>query len=211
MKFLSEALQAYVAEHCPPEPPLLAALRRETHLKILYPQMISSVVQGRWLAFLSKLMAPVRILEIGAFTGYSTLCLAEGLAADGKLISIEQHPEREAMIRKYVDKAGISQQVDLRIGDAAEELPKLSGSFDLVFLDADKANYPLYLELVVPLLRPGGLLIADNVLWHGHVLGEGKSKEILGIKGFNAAVMADERVEGLLMGVEDGLFLVRKG
>lgn len=210
MKFLSKALQAYVAEHSPPEPALLVELRRETHLKILYPQMISSAVQGRWLAFLSKLMAPSRILEIGAFTGYSTLCLAEGLVPEGKLISIEQNPERKALIQKYVDKAGISRQLDLRIGDAADELPKLSGPFDLVFLDADKANYPRYFELVVPLLRPGGLLIADNVLWHGHVLGDGKSKEILGIKEFNAAVMADERVEGMMMGVEDGLFLVRK-
>jgi predicted O-methyltransferase YrrM len=210
MKFLSEALQAYVAEHCPSEPPLLAELRRETHLKILYPQMISSAVQGRWLAFLSKLVSPTRILEIGAFTGYSTLCLAEGLAADGTLVSIEQHPEREALIRKYVGKAGFSQQLDLRIGDAAALLPEVTGLFDLVFLDADKGNYPLYFELVVPLLRPGGLLIADNVLWHGHVLSERQDKETLGIQGFNAAIMADERVEGIMMGMEDGLFLVRR-
>lgn len=210
MKYLSEALQVYVARHCPPEPPLLAELRRETHLKILYPQMISSVVQGRWLSMLSKLVSPTRILEIGAFSGYSTLCLAEGLAPNGKVISIEQNPEREALIQKYVEKAGIDQLVELRIGDAAALLPEVSGPFDLVFIDADKANYPLYFELVVPLLRPGGLLVADNVLWHGHVLSERKDKETVGIKGFNAAVMADDRVEGLLMGVEDGLFLVRK-
>ncbi len=210
MKFLSEALQAYVAAHRPAEPPLLAELRRETHLKILYPQMISSAIQGRWLAFLSKLLRPRRILEIGAFTGYATLCLAEGLAPDGEIISLEQNPERESLIRKYVAKAGLSERVDLRIGDAAALLPELSAPFDLVFLDADKANYPLYFELVVPLLRSGGLLIADNVLWHGHVLGEGTNKEILGIKAFNEAVMADERVEGMILGVEDGLFLVRK-
>ena len=210
MKFLSEALQAYVASHCPPEPPLLAELRRETHLKLLYPQMISSVVQGRWLAFLSQLLAPQRVLEIGTFTGYATLCLAEGLQPMGQLLTLEQNPERESLIRKYIQKAALTAQIDLRIGDAAELLPSLSAPFDLIFLDADKANYPLYYEHCMRLLKPGGLLIADNVLWHGQVLEVARNKETRGIQAFNAAVQQDEGCQALMLPVEDGLFLIQK-
>ena len=193
------------------EPALLSELRRETHLKVLYPQMLSSALQGRFLSFFSHMLRPNRILEIGTYTGYSCLCLAEGLAAEGLLTTIEVNPERESLIRKYLEKADLSDRVQLLFGPALEVLPSLSEKQDLVFLDADKAHYPEYYEAAVPMLRPGGILIADNVLWHGKVVDPSvTTKEVKGIRRLLKMVEADSRVEQVFLPLWDGWLLVRK-
>lgn len=204
-------LLGYVQAHSAPEPPLLARLRRETHLKVLYPRMLSSPVQGRLLALISRLLRPRRILEVGTFTGYSSICLAEGLPADGQLITLEKNPELGFMIHPYLKAAGISEQVDVRFGPALEQLPALSPPFDLAFIDADKGNYRSYYQRIMPLLRPGGLLMADNVLWDGKVAdAQYQDKETRGIREFNEAVQADPQAFPLLLPLDDGLMLAMK-
>jgi predicted O-methyltransferase YrrM len=204
-------LLQYADLHSSPEPPLLADLRRETHLKVLYPQMLSPILQGRFLAFLSQLFRPRRILEIGTFTGYSCLCLSEGLPPEGRIITIEVNPEREKMIRKWVQKAGKVDQIDLRIGPAIELIEEAEGPFDLVFIDADKANYSQYYQQVMPKLREGGLILADNTLWHGKVLNPVfKDKETKGIRAFNELVQNDPRAENVLLPSWDGIMMIRK-
>lgn len=202
---------AYALNKSSPEPELLKRLRRETHLKVLYARMLSSPFQGRLLAMLSRLIRPKRILEVGTFTGYSTICLAEGLKAEGKLITLEKNIELKYLIEQYLKEACIFDRVELNFGDALESIPQLADSFDLVFLDADKANYLTYYELILPKLHKGSLLIADNVLWYGKVLDENaKDKESRGIRSFNDFVSRDERVSSLLLPIEDGLMLVWK-
>ncbi|MEM7654610.1 MAG: O-methyltransferase [Bacteroidota bacterium] len=209
--FFPKDLIQYVDEHSETEPEDLYHLRRETHVKVLYPQMLSPAGQGRLLSFFSQLLRPKRILEIGTFTGYSCLCMAEGLAEDGQIVTIEVNPERERLIRKWVCKRGMEQVIDLRFGPALEVLPEVAGPFDWIFLDADKANYPAYYELAMPKLRPGGLLIADNVLWHGKVVDQSATdKETLAIRAFNRMVQADTQAQNLLLPAWDGLMLVKK-
>lgn len=208
---LSSEILAYALAKASSEPALLARLRRETHLKVLYARMISSPLQGRLLAMLSRLARPKRILEVGTFTGFSAICLCEGLQEDGEMITIEKNEELNFIIEPYHQEAGISQQVDVRFGDAKEMIPTVEGTFDLIFLDADKANYTTYYELLIPKLKQGGLLIADNVLWFGKVLNEAyQDKESVGIRAFNDLVSQDERVESLLLPLEDGLMLAWK-
>jgi caffeoyl-CoA O-methyltransferase len=208
---LSPSLEAYLRDMSSPEPELLQRLHRETHLKMLYPRMLSGHLQGRLLALLSHLMAPKRILEIGTYTGYSALCLGEGLPPEGHITSLELDPERGWLIRKYLEAAGLSERVTVHFGRALDILPSLEGPFDLVFIDADKANYPSYYEHTLPMVSPGGLLIADNVLWDGKVVDESvRDKETLGIRRFNALVRDDPRVESLILPLRDGMTLIRK-
>ena len=172
--------------------------------------MLSGHVQGRFLSLIAKLMHPRRILEIGTFTGYSALCLAEGLAGDGVLTTLEANDELENLIRTYIHAAGFSKKIDLRIGDALEIIPTLDDVFDLVFIDAAKRDYPTYFDLVVPKVRSGGLIIADNILWSGRVAEEIKDLDTTIIDGFNKKVLADGRVECLLLPLRDGLMMARK-
>lgn len=210
-QFLPPEIIELAAKMSSSEPELLTALRRETHVKVLYPQMLSSPLQGRFLSFFSHILRPERILEVGTYTGYSCICMAEGLSAKGKITTIEINPERESLIRKYLDQAGIADQVELLIGSALDILPDLSGSFDLVFLDADKAHYPDYLDMIIPLLSPQGMLIVDNVLWHGKVLYATKmTKEVTGIRRLLDKVQADDRLEQVFLPLWDGWLLARK-
>lgn len=210
MPLIDSAILAYCEAHSSPEPPLLHALRRETHLQVLYPQMLTDPLQGRLLATLSRLMRPQHILEVGAFTGYSCLCLAEGMAPGGHLTTIEVDPERESRIRRYLHLAGRQEQVTLHIGDAKAVIADLSGPFDLIFLDADKANYPVYYELLFSKWAIGGWLIADNVLWQGQVLEPPKNKETRGLSRFNEQLQQDPRIEVMVLPLRDGLTLARK-
>lgn len=210
MPLIDPEIQRYLEHNSEPETELLHQLRRETYLQVLLPQMITDPVQGQLISMLSRLIAPKRILEVGTFTGYSCLRMAEGLAAEGEIVSIEVEPQRESRIRKYLELAGIADLTTLLIGDAMQIIPKLEGPFDLVFLDADKAHYPEYYEMIFPMLSDNGWILADNVLWQGKVLGEGKNKETRGLKKFNEIVRNDSRVEVLMLGLRDGLSLIRK-
>ena len=212
---MTDPIQTYAELHTAPEPPLLARLTRETHLQVLMPRMSSGHVQGRLLSMLSQLVRPRRILEIGTFCGYAALCLAEGLAADGLLHTIEIDPEKEARIRRYVVEAGLAAQVQVHIGAALDVLPGLVDEvWDLVFIDADKRSNDAYFEAVIEQVRPGGLLIVDNVLWGGKVLPEytlkSGDKDTSLVRAFNDKVARDKRVEPVFLPLRDGLLLLRK-
>ena len=212
--YTPDEAQLYADRHTTPESPLLARLNRETHVQVLHARMLSGHAQGRLLSMLSHMIRPRRVLELGAFTGYSALCLAEGLAPDGELHTVEQNPELEDRIRRYVQEAGLDGRVHLHIGDARHILPALAESWDLVFIDADKINNDTYYELVLPQVRPGGFLLIDNVLWNGKVLDshpvKPSDKDTLAVRAFNAKVQQDPRVENVLLPLRDGLLLVRK-
>jgi predicted O-methyltransferase YrrM len=213
MDFIPPDLAQYAEAHTSPEPEVLRQLNRETHAKVLSPRMLSGHLQGRVLALLSHLLKPLRVLEIGTYTGYSALCLAEGLAEGGKVITLDVNEELERMVRNYVQKAGMADRVDFRIGRAADLIPLLVETFDLVFIDADKANYGLYYDLVFDKVRPGGIIVADNVLWSGKVVqpeAVKKDKELRAILAFNARIQKDDRVENILLPLRDGLMVVRK-
>ncbi|RPD50183.1 O-methyltransferase [Hymenobacter sediminis] len=212
--YSADETQLYADRHTTPESPLLARLNRETHVQLLYARMISGHAQGRLLSMLSHMVRPWRVLELGTFTGYSALCLAEGLAPDGVLHTIEQNPELEDRIRRYVREAGQEQQIQLHIGDARRIIPTLPETWDLVFIDADKINNDTYYELVLPQVRPGGFVLIDNVLRSGQVLDsyvvKPSDKDTQAVRAFNDKVQADERVENVLLPLRDGLLVVRK-
>ncbi len=194
------------------EDPVLRQLNRDTHANVIYPRMLSGHIQGKFLEFISYLLNPLRILEIGTYTGYSAICLARGLRNGGKLITIEKNDELADFPGKYFKKAGVADRIDHRIGDAAEIIPALNELFDLVFIDAEKKDYLLYYELVIDKVRPGGFILADNVLWDGKVLDPKKytDKETEGIIRFNAFIKEDSRVENVIVPLRDGISLIRK-
>jgi caffeoyl-CoA O-methyltransferase len=210
MNFLDPNLEAYVAKHSEQEPELLQKLARETHLKVLQPRMLSGAYQGRLLAVLSKLTSPKRILEIGTYTGYSALCLAEGLKADGQIDTIDKDEELTDMQRSYFDASGFGKQIFQHLGNAAEIIPAIEGTFDFVFIDADKEQYPLYFDLIVDRVCSGGLIIADNVLWSGKVMESAVDEATQSLQVFNKKVADDKRVETVILPVRDGLTLLRK-
>lgn len=212
---MTDPTQDYADQHTAPEPPLLAQLTRETHLQTMMPRMSSGHAQGRLLSMISHLIKPRRVLEIGTFCGYATLCLGEGLAEDGVLHTIEIDPERESRIRRYVAAAGLTERVQLHIGTALAVLPTLADEvWDLVFIDADKQQNAAYFEAVVNQVRPGGLLIVDNVLWSGKVLPDvvlkPGDKDTPAVRAFNDMVARDARVESVMLPLRDGLLLLRK-
>lgn len=211
MNFLDPALDQYATSHTENESPLLTDLARETHLKTTMPRMLSGHLQGRLLSFLSKLIQPECILEIGTFTGYATLCLAEGLKKNGKLITIDTNDETSSIAKRYFAQSPYAEQIDLRNADATTEIKGIAGPFDLVFIDADKENYSNYFDLIIGKMKPGGVIIADNVLWSGKVLEPVKAndKETAAIISFNQKVCNDQRVEPLLLPVRDGLMILR--
>ncbi|OON68996.1 O-methyltransferase [Hymenobacter sp. CRA2] len=211
----SEAeIQHYADAHTSPEPPLLSRLVRETHLQTLMPRMLSGNYQGRLLSMLSHMLRPRRVLELGTFTGYSALCMAEGLADDGELHTVEQNPELESRVRRYVQEAGLTGRVHLHIGDAEQIIPTLPETWDLVFIDADKIRNQVYYELVLPRVRPGGFILIDNVLWSGKALPsyplKPADKDAHAVRAFNDFVQQDARVENVFVPLRDGIFFVRK-
>ena len=208
---LTYAIEEYLEQHTTPMDEVLHELYRETHLHAMNPRMASGPVQGRFLQLLCQLMQPKKVLEIGTFTGFATICMARGMASDGLLTTIEANEEYEGIIRKYLAKAAVADRVRLIIGDAKEVIPTLEGGFDLVFIDADKISYPSYYDLVIEKLNPGGVILADNVLWEGKVLNVGtKERDTKAIQAFNDKVQNDPRVENVLLPLRDGLMMVRK-
>lgn len=212
MEFIPEEIQKYVEEHTTPETPLLSKLNRETNSKIMMPRMLSGHLQGRILSLFSHMIKPAKILEIGTYTGYSAICLAEGLQPEGRITTVDINEELEDMVRQYFADAGITEKVDYRIGDAMEIVAKLKDIYDLVFIDADKINYSNYYDLIIDKVRQGGYIIADNVLWSGKVAAEEakKNKSTKALVEFNTKVHQDERVENVLLPVRDGLMILRK-
>jgi len=213
VEFLEPELTHYIEKHTEPEPALLQKLSRYTHLHVLKPRMLSGHYQGRVLSLLSNMIRPSLILEIGTYTGYSALCLAEGLAENGKLITIDINAELERTARQFFAESSFAQAIDYRIGAALSIIPTLTGPFDLVFIDADKVNYLHYYNMVVDKIRNGGFIIADNVLWSGKVLPKNRKKEdedTLAVIEFNKKVQEDKRVQNVLLPVRDGLMVVRK-
>jgi len=210
MEFIPESIDDYCRDHTSPESALLKKINRDTHAEVLMPRMVSGHLQGRFLSLISKMIKPKRILEIGTYTGYSAICLAEGLNPTGKLITIDINEELETRVRGYFKETGLDNQIDYRIGDAAEIIPTLNATFDLVFIDADKENYQHYYDLVFDKVASGGFIMADNVLWSGKVVGEKKDKDTRAIMAFNDFVTNDPRVENMLLPLRDGILLARK-
>jgi caffeoyl-CoA O-methyltransferase len=213
MDFLPKPVDEYCSQYTTAENELLKQLNRDTHAHVLQPRMLSGHFQGRLLSMISHMIKPSYILEIGTYTGYSALCLAEGLAQNGKLITIDINPEQEERINRYAAAAGKSNQIQFIVGDAYNIIKTLPHSFDLIFIDADKPNYPKYYEQALEKLRPGGFILIDNVLWSGKVLDEQereKDKDTKTLHALNAFIQQDNRVENILLPIRDGLMLVRK-
>ena len=212
MHFLPEKLDDYIVHHSQKEPELLQILSRETHQKILQPIMLSGPYQGRVLSMISKLVQPEVILEVGTFTGYSTLCLAEGLQPDGELHTIDINEELFDFQRKYFDKSAYGDQIIQHLGNALDIIPELNKSFDLVFIDADKPNYVNYFHLIIDKLSSGGILISDNVLWHGKVIEKLDPKDISTnvVLKYNKLLNEDPRIESIILPIRDGLTISRK-
>ena len=211
MHFLSNILEDYIETHSQTEPELLAELSRETHLKVLQPRMITGHFQGRVLSLLSKIIAPQNILEIGTYTGYSAICLAEGLQKNGELHTIEINEELHSFQRKYFDRSDFGAQIIQHTGDALDIIPTLDLTFDLVFIDAQKVNYDAYFEAVIQKTKPGSVILSDNVLWSGKVVEPvpKSHKATLALKAYNKKLQNDPRVDTVLLPIRDGLTLSR--
>lgn len=211
MEFLSHPIFSYVDQISSPEPEILQRLHRATHLKTLYPRMISGHLQGRFLSLLTHLIRPKRILEIGTFTGYACICLAEGLPEGGHIDTLEMNAELDFIIKPFLTEAGAIDKITVHYGKALDTLSTLSGPYDMVFIDADKANYLPYYHMIFDWVPSGGLILADNVLWDGKVIDRShQDKETKGIQAFNDFIRADDRVEKVLLPLRDGLFMIRK-
>lgn len=211
MHFLSEELENYVAQHSQSEPELLAKLNRETHQKILQPRMLSGHFQGRVLSMLSKIISPKNVLEVGTYTGYATLCLAEGLLENGTIDTVDNNEELFDFQKKYFEQSAWKNQIVQHLGNALEIIPTLNKKYDLVFIDADKENYINYFQIIVPMMNKGGIILSDNVLWSGKILGEVKAndKSTKTLLEYNKLVNEDERVETVLLPIRDGLTVTR--
>jgi len=212
MDFLPEDIDQYCTKHTSPESDVLSDLNRQTNIQILQPRMLSGHLQGRVLSMLCKMIQPTNILEIGTYTGYSAICLAEGLSDGGKLITIDKNVELEEFALSYFEKAKVDQKIDFKVGDAMEIIPTLTDKFDLVFIDADKTNYSNYFDLVIDSLPQGAFVIADNVLWSGKVTKtiEERDFETKAIIEYNAKIQNDNRVENVMFPIRDGLMIARK-
>ena len=220
-------LSEYIEQHSSPESTVLQQITRSTHLEVINPRMLSGHVQGRVLSMISQMIRPKRILELGTFTGYSALCLAEGLTEDGRLVTLEHNDEMESSIRRNFALSPLGEKIELVIGDAKETLENFElrikdlelgavsdrgEQFDLVFIDADKKEYCDYLDLVLPLVREGGWILADNTLWDGHIVDPAynKDKQTVALRTFNDKVAQDERLEKVILPLRDGLTIIRK-
>ncbi len=209
-------IEDYISAHSTAESEWLEAITRDTYVHILNPHMLSGHIQGRVLSMLSHMIRPKRILELGTYTGYSALCLAEGLAEDGRLISIEHNDELEETIRRNLARSPLGEKIELLIGDAVERVKELASEgkneFELVFIDADKREYCAYIEAVYPLVPTGGFILADNTLWDGHIIDPAydRDKQTLGLRAFNDKMKEDDRFEQVILPLRDGLTLIRK-
>ena len=212
MYFLPDKLDEYIVQHSEQEPELLQQLTRETYQKVLQPIMLSGPYQGRVLSMISKLINPKTVLELGTFTGYSTLCLAEGMKSDGELHTIDINEELVDFQRKYFDKSEYGSQIIQHTGNAIDIIPKLNTSFDLVFIDADKPNYSNYFHLIIDKLNSGGVILSDNVLWHGKVVEplNDKDNSTKAVLDYNTLLKTDERIETVMLPIRDGLTISRK-
>ena len=211
MEFIDPTIEAYAEAHSTPESEVLAALNRETHLKVLYPRMLSGHLQGSVLSLISKLHRPRRIIEVGTYTGYSAICMASGLTEDGMLHTLDIDGELKEMAESYFEKAGVGDKITMHIGNALDVIPTLDETFDLALIDADKSNYVNYFNLIFPKMRSGGIILADNVLWSGRILDESvNDKETQGIREFNKFVKTFSGVEHVLLPIRDGIMVIRK-
>jgi predicted O-methyltransferase YrrM len=211
MEFIAQELADYANAHTSSSITLLQRIERETHLEVLQPRMLSGPFQGRLLSLISKLVQPKRILEIGTYTGYSALCLAEGLRKEGKLITLDVNEELRSRVQGYFNASDYKEQIDYRIGNALDLIPLINETWDLVFIDADKKNYLKYYDLVMDRVRPGGLILADNVLWSGKVIDlKAQDKETVLLRQYNERINGDERVENILLPIRDGIMVARK-
>ena len=211
MHFISQELEDYIEQHSQNEPELLVQLNRETYQKVLQPRMLSGHFQGRVLSMLSKLIRPLNILEIGTYTGYSALCLCEGMRENGVLHTIDIKEELVDFQRKYFDKSVWGNSIHQHLGDALEVIPSLNLKFDLVFIDADKENYIAYFHLILPMMNKGGIILSDNVLWSGKVIEEVKENDLTTkiLLEYNQLLKNDPRVETVLLPIRDGLTVSR--
>lgn len=211
MHFLPEKLDNYVVAHSQIEPKILQELTKETWQKVLNPRMLSGAFQGRILSMITKLIQPKSILEIGTYTGYSALCLAEGLHKDGEIITLDKNEELETLQNKYFEKSGFRNKITQHVGNAIEIIPTLDKKFDLVFIDADKSNYINYFHLIINKMNSGGIILSDNVLWSGKVVEEldPKDKDTKVLLEYNRLLNEDERIETVLLPIRDGLTISR--
>ena len=210
MNFISDKLQQYIDDHSMEESDLLKALERETHQKVLQPRMLSGSDQGRLLALLSKMIGPKKILEVGTYTGYATLCMTEGLTTSGSIDTIDHNEELADMQRRYFNQSPYGRQIVQHLGEAKDILKTLAGPYDLVFLDADKENYPHYFDLIIDKLETGGVIVSDNVLWSGKVLEKAIDEATSALQEYNHKINTDVRVETVVLPVRDGLTITRK-
>ena len=210
MNLVSEEIENYCTTHSTNEHSILQQLQRETFAKVLMPQMLSGHLQGAFLNHFVKSIQAQCILEIGTYTGYSALCMAMALPANGRLITIDINEELETLCRRYFEMAGQAQKIDYRLGDASELLPSLYEKFDLVFIDADKKNYSLYYDMVIDKTKTGGYILADNVLWSGKVLSENPDKDTAALQAYNHKLKNDPRVEVFILPLRDGISIARK-
>ncbi len=210
MEIVEPSLNQYAEAHTSPESELLKRINRETYAEVLMPRMLSGHLQGRLLSMISRMIRPSLILEVGTYTGYSALCLAEGMREGGKLITLDINEELEDRVRKFFKEWRRPDEIDYRIGDARKIIPTLQGPFDLVWIDADKENYSMYFDLVVDKVRAGGFILADNVLWSGKVLDEKPDKDTRALQAFNKKILADPRVDNVLLPVRDGIMIIQK-
>ena len=211
MHFLPENIDNYVVEHSQKEPEILKELSRETWQKVLNPRMLSGAFQGRVLSMIAKLIQPKNILEIGTYTGYSALCLAEGLSSEGKIFTVDKNEELETLQNKYFEKSGYRNQIEQFVGNALEIIPTIDAKFDLVFIDADKSNYINYFHLMIDKMNPGGIILSDNVLWSGKVVEklDPKDKDTKVLLEYNKLLNTDDRIETVLLPIRDGLTISR--
>ena len=211
MNFLPDTIDEYIVNHSQKEPKLLQQLNKETWQKVLNPRMLSGAFQGRLLAMISKLTQPTNILEIGTYTGYSALCLAEGMKKNGTLFTIDKNEELEYFAKKYFDKSSFQKQIKQFVGNALEIIPTLNEKFDLVFIDADKSNYGNYFNLIINKMNSGGVILSDNVLWSGKVVEEinPKDKDTKALVEYNKLLNLDDRIETILLPIRDGLTISR--
>ena len=211
MEFIDPNIETYCLNHSSEEPEVLSKISRDTHANMLKPRMLSGHLQGRLLSMISHIAKPSNVLEIGTYTGYSAICMAEGLVEGGKLITIEADEELEERIKKNIALAKMSDKIELKIGNALDIIPTLNQSFDLVFIDADKLNYIKYYDLLIEKLNIGGLIISDNVLWDGKVIDDSKKDATTShLRAFNDHLHKDNRTQKVLLPIRDGLFVSRK-
>ena len=210
MDFLPENIQKYISDNSQSESIILKELNRYTNSKVILPRKLSGHIQGRFLSMISKLVNPEIIVEVGTYTGYSCLCLAEGLKKNGKIITIEKDEEFASIAKKFFDRSNYKEKISLLIEDATKAIENISEKIDLAFIDADKVNYTKYYDMLFPKLKIGGLIVADNVLWSGKVTEEVSDNETQSIKNFNTKVKNDERVENIIVGIRDGIMLCQK-